>query len=126
MYLGEIVLQLFLGAAFVYFGVVRLRGDRDLLPAFERLKLPRGIEVVCSIIALAAGAGLIVGLGVPEADLVGAALASIVIIVALISFVPEPDPPFPLIFVGFGLLALLALVWVAHFPDQPALAWLPG
>src|SRR4029453_7180557 len=95
MLVGKIVLELALGAGGVHFGLLVLRGETERLPAIERLNLPRAVEFICGLLALAAGAGLIVGLGFPEAGLAGAALAAAVLVVALISYLPKQNPPFP-------------------------------
>jgi len=126
MLFGKLILELALGATFVHFGLLMTLGRTDQLPAVERLRLPRGLELACGIVALAAGLGLIIGIGAPAAGLVGAALAAVVLVVALISYLPLQDPPYPRIFAALALLGLVALVWVMHWPDQPLLAWLPG
>jgi peptidoglycan/LPS O-acetylase OafA/YrhL len=126
MLVGKIVLELALGAGCVHFGILMLRGETEMLPAIERLDLPRAVEFICGLLALVAGAGLIVGLGLPEAGLAGSALAAAVLVVALISYLPRQDPPFPQIFATLALLALVALVWAVHWPHRPFLPSLPS
>lgn len=125
-FIAKVALELILGAAYTHFGVCLLSGEMDLLPAFERLSLPPGVEFACGVVGLAAGAGLIVGIGFPEAALAGSAAAELVLVVALISYLPNPDPPFARIYGALALIALVALVWAVHWPDQPLLSWLPS
>jgi len=124
--LGKVILELALGAVYVHFGAFMVLGRADRLPAVERLRLPRGLELACGIVALAAGVALLVGIGFPVAGLAGAALAAVVLAVALISFLRPRESPFPRVFAALALLGLVVLVWLMHWPDRPLLPWLPG
>jgi len=123
--IGKVLLELALGAAFVRFGVITLRGDTRLLLPFERLDLRPGAALALGVAALVAGSGLIVGLGVPDAGVFGSAIAALTLTGALISYVPKTDPPFARIYAVLGLLGLVLLVGALHLHDRPLLPWLP-
>jgi hypothetical protein len=122
----EILIQLVLGTAFVHFGMLAVLGDREMLPASERLELRRGGEITCGFAALGAGVGMIVGLGLPQAGVAGSALGALVIVVALISYLRSRDPPFGRIYAALALLALVVLVGAVHWPAEPLLPSLPS
>jgi hypothetical protein len=111
-----------LGATFVAFGVSTATGAS--FAALDRLGLPASLRAAGGAIAVAGGAGMLVGLGFPEAAIAGAALIALSIAAYLIAAIAAGGDRLGRIIPALPLLVLASLVALAHWPRTPLLPWL--
>jgi len=112
MHVTAIVLQIFLGVAFLLFGLMNLVAKRQI-DEFEHLRYPQWFRVVTGLVEVMGGVGMIVGIWSSVIAVLAGLWLAITMLVAAISHIRIKDPakalPFPIL-----LLILSVLVSVLN------------